>query len=123
MSAIQAALKQDRISCLFMGDYENYNAGESAVFNAPVAHMLKRRGAVQFNDHEVKNHTGLLKLLEGKNQGGGMNESDVARLVESKIADVLEKKLDAIIAKQLEAVLAAKAEPGVDSLPKGAIRK
>jgi hypothetical protein len=120
MSSLQNALKQERISCQFTCDYENYNHGESAVFNSAVAHMLKRRGAVAFNEHKVRNDTNLQALIEGKNQPG-MNESEVARIVENKIENLLGKNLEKIIAEQMKLFLDK--QMTADTLPKSAIRK
>jgi hypothetical protein len=122
MSAIQEALKQERISCQFIGDYHNYNHGESAAFSVPMAHMLKQQGKVQFNEHKLRNDSGLMRLMEGNNNG--MREPDVARIVEEKLEKLLGKNLEKIVAEQLKLLVgpADKASPS-DSLPKSSIRK
>lgn len=103
MSSLQAALRQERVSCQFIGDSMPYNHGESAVFPLAVAHMLKQQGKVKFNEHKVKNDSGLMALMSGQNQGS-LREADVARIVKEEVSTFLTDNLKKIIAEQFEAM-------------------
>lgn len=118
MSSLQAALKKEQISCEFVGDSMPYNHGESAVFPVQIAHMLKQQGKVKFNEHKVRNDSGLMALMSGQNQGA-VKEADVARIIDEKI-NALADSMRKVIAEQFEAMASAK-EPR--SPLKGAISK
>jgi hypothetical protein len=112
-----------RISCLFIKDFEQYNAGESAVFDAQVAHAYKKRGAVEFNEHEVQNDSNLMGLLSGQNSGGfGVPEPMSDEKVSALIDKLLDEKLKPLF-ELLDKSDKDKVKPEDKEPLKGAVKK
>ena len=91
-----------RVSVRFLVDNAPYNAGESAVFAYPVAAGLVQRGLAKFNAHDVENDSGLMNLIEGKNNDSAKANAGCAS--DAELSDLIDKKLDEKLKPILDAL-------------------